>query len=183
VGSHLLVSWMCKGSFEKGSPPCKVPSVWDPTLVLDNFMHWHIPLSYAQLVRKCAFILAIFSGRCFSELFNLKCDVSHLQISNNLMQLVPASLSKTDKAGCIGPPICLKFWREDTSLCPVAVIRALLEARDALDIQHDQLFFNPRRPDFVMTLKLSEDSSREASETPASTPHRASHTLPQLHPP
>jgi hypothetical protein len=48
VGSHPLVSRMCKGSFEKRPPPCKVPSVWDPTPVLDLFMHWHLPLSYAH---------------------------------------------------------------------------------------------------------------------------------------
>jgi hypothetical protein len=137
VGSHPLVSRMCKGSFEKRPPLRKVPSVWDPTPVLDIFMHWHLPLSYAQLVRKCAFILAILSGRRLSKFFNLKCNVSHLQISNYFVQLVPAYLSKTDKAGRIGPPICLKSWREDESLCPVAVIRTLLEVRDALDIQHD----------------------------------------------
>jgi hypothetical protein len=81
-------------------------------------MHWHLPLSYAQLMRKCAFILAILSGRRLSELFNLKCDVSHLQISNNFVQLVPTFLSKTDKAGRIGPPIFLKSWREDESYLP-----------------------------------------------------------------
>jgi hypothetical protein len=89
---------MCKGSFEKRPHPRKVPSVWNPTPVLDIFMHWHLPLSYAQLVRKGAFILAILSGRCLLDLFNLHCDVSHLQISNNFLQLVPAYLSKTDKA-------------------------------------------------------------------------------------
>jgi hypothetical protein len=141
VGTHPLVSWMCKGSFERRPPPRKVPSVWDPTPVLDIFMHW--PLSYAQPVRKCAFILAILSGIRLSELFGLKCDVSHLQISNDFVQLVPASLSKTDRAGRIGPPICFNTWREDSSLCPVAVIRALLEARDALNICHDPLFQCP----------------------------------------
>jgi hypothetical protein len=103
-------------------------------------------------MRKCAFILAILSGRRLSVLFDLKFDVDHLRISNGFVQLVPASLSKTDKTGCIGPPICLKSWREDASLCPVAVIRALLEARDALDISHDRLFFNTRRPYSMVTL-------------------------------
>jgi hypothetical protein len=93
-------------------------------------------------VRKCAFILAILSGRCLSELFGLKCDVNHLQISNEFVQLVPASLSKTDRAGRLGPPICLISWRDDVSICPVAAIRVLLEARDVLDIRHDRLFFN-----------------------------------------
>jgi hypothetical protein len=134
VGSHPLISRMCKASFEKRPSPCKVPLVWDPTPVLDIFMHWHLPLSYAQLVRKCAFILAMLSGRRLLELFNLKCDISHLQISNDFVQLVLAYLSKTDKAGRIGPSICLRSWREDESLCPVAVICALMEARDALNI-------------------------------------------------
>jgi hypothetical protein len=40
VGSHPLISRMCKGSFEKRPPPHKVPSVWDLTPVLDIFMHW-----------------------------------------------------------------------------------------------------------------------------------------------
>jgi hypothetical protein len=64
-----------------------------------------------------------------------------------------ASLSKTDKAERISPPIHLKSWREDASLYPVAVIRTLLEARDALDIRHDRLFFNAHRPDSMVTLK------------------------------
>jgi hypothetical protein len=78
VKSTPLISQMCKGAFTKRPPPRKVPSVWDPTPVLDIFMHWTLPLSYAQLVRKCAFILAIFSGRRLSELFGLKCNVNHL---------------------------------------------------------------------------------------------------------
>jgi hypothetical protein len=69
------------------------------------------------------------------------------------VQLVPAYLSKTDKAGRTGPLICLRSWREDESLCPVAVIRALMEARDALDIRHNRLFFNTRRPDSIVSLK------------------------------
>jgi hypothetical protein len=116
-------------------------------------MHWILPLSYAQLMRKCAFILAILSGRRLSELFGLKCDIDHLQISNDSVQLVPASLSKRNRAGRIGLPICLSFWREDASICPVAVIRALLEARDVLDIRHDRLFFTARRPDSMVTLE------------------------------
>jgi hypothetical protein len=145
---------MCKESFEKRPRPRKVPSVWDPTPVLDIFMHWHLPLSYAQLVRKCAFILVILSGKHLSQLFNLKCDISHLQISNDFVQLVQlVYLSKTDNARRIGLPICLKSWREDESLCPVAIIRALMEARDALDMRHDRLFFNARRPDSIVTLE------------------------------
>jgi hypothetical protein len=144
---------MCKGFCERRPPPRKVPSVWDPTPVLDIFMHWPLPLSYAQLVRKCSFILAILSSRRLSEFFGFKCDASHLQISNNFVQLVPLSLSKTDRARRIGPPICLNSWRKDASLCPVAVICALLEARDALDIRHDRVFLNARRPDSMVTLK------------------------------
>jgi hypothetical protein len=87
------------------------------------------------------------------ELFNLKRDVSHLQISNDLVLLVPAYLSKTDKAGRTDPPICLRLWREDESLCPVAVIRALMEARDALDSRHDHLFFNAHHLVFIVTLE------------------------------
>jgi hypothetical protein len=34
----------------------------------------------------------------------------------------------------------------------VAVICALMEARDALDIRHGRLFFNARRPDSLVTL-------------------------------
>jgi hypothetical protein len=143
---------MCNGAFERRPPPRKVPSVWDPNPVLDIFMHWPLPLSCAQLVRKCAFILAIISGRRLSELFNLKCDNSHLQLSNDFVQLVPAYLSKTDKAGRIGHSICLKSYREDESLCPVAVIRTLMEARDALDIRHKHFFFNAHRPDSLVTL-------------------------------
>jgi hypothetical protein len=45
------------------------------------------------------------------------------------------------------------LWREDESLCPVAVIGALMEARDTLDIRHDRLFFNAVRPDTIVTLK------------------------------
>jgi hypothetical protein len=36
----------------------------------------------------------------------------------------------------------------------VAVIRALLEARDALDIRHNRLFFNARHPDSIVTLEI-----------------------------
>jgi hypothetical protein len=68
VGTHPLVSRMCKGSFEGRAPPLKVPSVWDPTPVLNIVMHGHFPLSYAQLVRKCAFILV--GGTVDREIFS-----------------------------------------------------------------------------------------------------------------
>jgi hypothetical protein len=87
---------------------------------MDLFMHWSFPLSSAQLVRKCAFILAITSARRLSKLFSLKCIGKHIQI-NNFVQFVPSSLSKTDHAGHLGPPIRLKAWREDASICPVPV--------------------------------------------------------------
>jgi hypothetical protein len=78
IGSHHLISRMCKGPFERRPPSRKVSLVWDPNPVLDIFKHWPLLLSCAQLVRKCVFILAIISGRLLSELFNLKCDDSHL---------------------------------------------------------------------------------------------------------
>jgi hypothetical protein len=104
-----------------------MPSVWDPNPVLDIFMHWTLPLSCAQIVRKCAFIIDILSGRRLSELFNLKCDVNHLQLSDNFVQLVPAYLS-------IASATPFASDRKRMSLCPVVIIRALMEERDALDI-------------------------------------------------
>jgi hypothetical protein len=103
-------------------------------------------------VRKCTFIAALLSGRRLSELFDLKCDNN--QLTNTFVQFIPASLSKTDRASRIGPSICLRFYSEDALLCPVAIIRALLVERDALDICHDLLFFNPRRPDSLVTLAI-----------------------------
>jgi hypothetical protein len=154
TGSNPLISRLCKGAFKKRPPPRKMPKVWDPNPVLDIYMHWTLSLSCAQIVRKCAFIITIFSGRRLSELFNLKCDSNHLQLLDNFVQLVPAFLSKTDKASKIGHPICLRSYREDESLCPVAIIRALLEERDALDVRHDHLFFNPSRPNSLVTLDI-----------------------------
>jgi hypothetical protein len=61
-------------------------------------------------------------------------------------------VSKTDKASCIGHPICFRSYREDKSLCPVAIIRTLMEERDAIDIQHNRLFFNTHHPDSLVTL-------------------------------
>jgi integrase len=78
MGTHPLVLRVCKGAFTKRPPPRKVPLVWDPTPVLDIFMYWTLPLSCAQLMRKCAFILAILSGRRLSELFGLRCDDKHI---------------------------------------------------------------------------------------------------------
>jgi hypothetical protein len=56
------------------------------------------------------------------------------------------------KAGKLGPSICLRAYREDASLCPMAIIRTLLVERDALDVRHNRLFFNPSRPDSLVTL-------------------------------
>jgi hypothetical protein len=122
VGTHPLVSRMCKGSFTKRPPPLKVPSV---------FMHWTLRLSYAELMRKCAFIFAILSGRRLSELFRFKCDVNHLQISNDFVQLMPVSLSKTEPGASVLPfssdpgermhpsthwPSYAPSWKQGTSL-------------------------------------------------------------------
>jgi hypothetical protein len=144
LGSHPLITRLVKGVFTKRPPTRKVPSVWDP--VMDCFMHWSLPLSRAKLVRKCAFILAIASARQLSELFSLKCIGKHIQINDDFMQFVPSSLSKTDRACHFGPPIRLKAWKEDASICPVAITCALLTERVNLDIPHDCVFFDIHHP-------------------------------------
>jgi hypothetical protein len=151
IGSHPLITRLVKGVFTKWPPSRKVPSVWDPVPVKDLFMHWSLPLSLAQLVRKCAFILAITSR--LSELFSLKCIVHHIQINNDFLQLVPASLSKTDRVTHLAPPIRLRAWKEDESICLVALTHAILAERVVLDIRHERLLFNIHRPDTVMSLK------------------------------
>jgi hypothetical protein len=108
IGSHPLVTRLVKGVFTKRPPSHKVPSVWDPAPIMDIFMHWSLPLSRVQLVRKCAFTLTITSARRLSKLFSLKCNGQHIQINNDFVQFVPASLSKTDRVGHLGPPIRLK---------------------------------------------------------------------------
>jgi hypothetical protein len=104
-------------------------------------------------MRKCAFTFAITSARQLSEPFSLKCIGKHIQINDDFVQFVPSSLSKTDCAGHIGLPIRLKAWKEDTSIFPVALTRALLIERVNLDIRHDRLFFNIQRPDAEMSLE------------------------------
>jgi hypothetical protein len=116
-------------------------------------MHCSLPLRRAQLVRKCAFIFAITSARRLSELFSLKCIGKHIQINDDFVQFVPSSLSKTDRAGHFGVPIRLKAWKEDASICPVALTRAILTERVNLDICHDRLFFDIQRPDAKMSLE------------------------------
>jgi hypothetical protein len=143
-----------RGLSKRDIPPRKMPKVWDPDPVLQIFMHWDLPLSCAQLMRKCAFIVALLSGRRLSELFDLKCDSNHMQLTNTFVQFIPASLSKTDWASRISPSICLRSYSKDASLCPVAIICALLVERDALDIRHNRLLFNPRRPDSLVTLAI-----------------------------
>jgi hypothetical protein len=121
LGSHPLVTRLVKGDFTKRPPTCKVLSVWDPAPVMELFMHWSLPLSHAQLVRKCVFILAITSARRLSELFSFKCIGKHIQINDNFVQFVLSSLFKTDRVGYLGPPICLKAWKEDacSHACPL----------------------------------------------------------------
>jgi hypothetical protein len=152
LGGHSLITRLMKGIFTKRSPTRKVPSVWDPAPVLECFMHWSLPLSRAQLVRKCAFIIAITSARQLSELFFLKCVGNHIQVKDDFIQFVPLFHSKTDRAGHFGPPIRLKAWKEDTSICPVALACALLAERVNLGIRHDRLFFNIQHPDAEMFL-------------------------------
>jgi hypothetical protein len=123
---------------------------------MDLFMHWSLPLSRAQLVTKYAFILAITSARRLSELFSLKwmmCTGQHIQINDDFVQFVPASLSKTDRVGHLGLPIRLRAWKEDTSICPVALTYALLAERVVLDIRYDRFFFDIYHPDTVMSLE------------------------------
>jgi hypothetical protein len=115
-------------------------------------MHWSLPLSRGQLVRKCALIIAITSARRLSKLFSLKCVGNHIQVKDDFVQFVLSSLSKTDPAGHYGLPICLKAWKEDVSICPVALTCALLAERDNLGIHHDRLFFNIQHPDAEMSL-------------------------------
>jgi hypothetical protein len=119
LGSHSLITSLMKGVFTKRPPIRKVPSVWDPALVLECFMYWTLRLSRAQLVRKRAFIFAITSARRLSELCSLKCIGNHIQVNDDFVQFVPSSLSKMDRAGHFGLPIRLKAWKEDASIFPV----------------------------------------------------------------
>jgi hypothetical protein len=151
--SHPLITRLVKGVFTKRPPTRKVLLVWNPALVLDCFMYWSFPLSRAQLVRKCAFLFAITSARQLSKRFSLKCIGKHIQINDDFVQFMPSSLSKMDRAGHLGPPIRLRAWKEDASICPVALTCTLLTERVHLDIRHDRLFFDIQRPDAEMSLK------------------------------
>jgi hypothetical protein len=113
VGSHPLVSRMCERSFEKKAPSLRGSISLGP---ISSLGHVHALVPSYLLCPTREEVRLHFSypfWRRLLELFYLKCNVSHLQISNNLVLLVPAYLSKTDKAGRIGPPICLRLWRED----------------------------------------------------------------------
>jgi hypothetical protein len=127
LGGHPLITRLMKGVFTKRPPTRKVPSVWDPALVLGRFMQWSLPLSHAQLLRKCAFIFAKTSARRLSDLFSLKCIGKHIQINDDFVQFVPSSFSKKD--------------------------HTLLTERVNLKICHDRLFFNIHRPEAEMSLE------------------------------
>ena len=103
--------------------------------------------------------------------------MDHLKV-----QFVPQKLSKTDRPGHLGPPILIRAWPEDKSICPVAVIRELVSFRASLGILHPHLFFHCVHPHAPLTIsdfraaisKCLEDAGIVA--TPGSTRAMAAST-------
>ena len=119
-------------------------------------MHWSLPLQLHQLMRKTAFLIAIVSARRPSEVSALRCDPNHLILGDDFIRFIPARLSKTDRQSHLGPPIVIKPWKEDRSICPVDAVRHILSERRRLEISHSQLFFDWNAPFEPMdTLKFS----------------------------
>ena len=63
------------------------------------------------------------------------------------LRFVPSRLSKTDRQTHLGPPIVVKRLPDpDSSLCAVKALEDLLRMRSTLDLDHDFIFFQFKRP-------------------------------------
>ena len=141
VGEHRLVCRLIKGIFHQRPPQRRVYQPWDVGKVLAVFSAWTPPLNFKQLQRKAAFLIAMASARRPSELASLRCSPAFMSRSTTGVRFIPSALSKTDRHSHLGPPISIsRLESDDATLCPVASIDALLQARQDLGIRHDYVF-------------------------------------------
>ena len=74
IGHHPVVSRLIQGVFNARPPSRRLFASWDIGLVFDLFSSWSGPLSFEQLQRKTAFLLAMASSQQPSELVSLQCS-------------------------------------------------------------------------------------------------------------
>ena len=146
VGEHNLVKRLIKGVFRHRPPSRRLFPSWDVAKVFEVFTSFQPPLGFDQLQRKTAFLLAMASARRPSELASLKCSPSFMIISALNVRFLPSDLSKTDRENHLGLPIVVsRLPAENSLLCPVSLLEALLLLRNGLNISHDYVFsqFHP----------------------------------------
>ena len=147
IGEHPIVCRLIKGIFHRRPPRRKMYHSWDVGKVFEVFVAWAPPLSFKQLQRKTAFLVAMATSRRPSELASLRCSAAFMSSSNSGLRFLPSALSKTDRDNHLGPPISVsRLDSGDKALCPVTSLEDLLSLRQSLNIAHDYIFCQFRPP-------------------------------------
>ena len=147
IGEHPLICRLVKGIFNKRPPARRVYDAWDVSKVFNVFSSWSAPLSLEQSQRKAAFLVAMATARRPSELSSLQCSASFMTSTRDEIRFIPSRLSKTDRQTHLGPPIVVKRLPDsDTSLCAVKALEDLLRIRSTLNLDHNYVFFQFKRP-------------------------------------
>ena len=139
VGAHPLVKRLLKGVFHRRPPRRRLFPSWDAGAIFAVFNSWTRPLAPFQLLRKCAFLLAMASARRPSELASFKFSSNFMILSGDSVRFLPSKLSKTDRVGHLGPAIRIARlpFKEH---CPVNALEDYLLFRSSLALRHDYLF-------------------------------------------
>ena len=147
IGEHPVISRLIKGIFHRRPPSRRIFQTWDVGKVFDVFLEWSTPLSFKQLQRKLAFLIAMATAKRPSELASLRCSAAFMTASTSSIHFIPSFLSKTDRQTHLGLPITLTWLGgSDSSLCPVETLETLLQMRHELSFGHDYIFCQFRHP-------------------------------------
>jgi hypothetical protein len=148
VGDHPLVSRLIQGIFQRRPPSRRLYDSWNVGRVFDFFASWSSPLSFEQLQRKTAFLLAMASSKRPSELSSIRCSSAFMVIDEEKARFLPSCLSKTDRQRHLGAAFSIARLpvSSDASVCPVEVLETYLRRRAELHVPHDYVFCGFRAP-------------------------------------
>ena len=129
VGKHPLVTRLMKGIFNKNPPQPSLFPAWSVKTTLNELSSWSPAkdLSLMKLTEKTLMLLALSTGKRASSLHLLSLEDGYCQISESKVVLQPLGLEKHSRPDKSFPPIVLKSFNENPTLCPVFYIKTYLK--------------------------------------------------------
>ena len=131
-----MVKRLLKGIFNARPPKPKYECIWDANKLLTFLKSIQNDQDFKMLSIKTAALLTILPGQRVSSVHKFK--LSELQQTSQIALFNIPDLVKHSRPRFPAKPICYRAYPHDKSLCPIALIKSYLLAREHILAKQNQ---------------------------------------------